>query len=276
MADARDPGSILSIYNEPETLMDRADAAPKGAVYGTLFPHPDYLIPEGTVLTVTVSRISMDAEFQPFDVYVSIEPRNAKEDYPVTLSIQDPSEGRVMDCCSSQDDVSGALVDLSARYPELFIHPDPSPEVTLSLYREILADLQLASGQAGAVLSPPQGRDLFYKSLLPPPRFRERGERPSQPWEVHIEIGESESEPFSLRLERLVMTDRDPQGQPLYEEVVLDPVDPKSLSDSLELEAYDFPVLLVYAPPAMNYGDLLNLLEPVRDRFDTYYIFLNE
>ena len=263
--DAREPGSILSVYNESESLMDRSGQADKLTIYGSLFAAPKFQLAEGQELTFSIRRKKQSDMFQPLDLEILAEADGAGLVYSLTGSGDAPLATR-----TSFQKLQSLIKKTQRSRPNLYLSTRPDSALTLAQVQEMYGQIMSMESDGRARLNPPASPHFFFKSFFPDPAFHTPQQRPSQPWELHV--GESNA----LHLIRYEVTERDLQGQPTLEETRIDDVGAQSLASHLQLGSYDVPVLLVYAPSTLAYGELLQVLAPIRGSYDTFYFFLGE
>jgi hypothetical protein len=267
-ADVREPGSIMSVYNEPDTLIDRSGRAPKGVVYGSLIVNTNLQLLENQELTVSIRRKSATNTFQALDVSVEARIENDKLSYRVKAPGLPPS-----DLDGDLDALVACLKEIRTRYPNINLSTAPDSELSLAQVQSLYEHMMALDADHGHRFNAPAPPHFFFQSFFPDPAFRDPAVRPSQPWEMHIE---RTPEGPNLTLLRYAVKERDPQGEPTLEEERIKVTGPEDLQEQLKLGRYDLPVLLVFAPASLPYGDLIDLLAPVRKSYDTFYFYLEK
>lgn len=267
-ADKREPGSILSVYNDPETLIDRAVQAAKGNVYGTLIVNTNLQLLEGKELTVSIRRKSATNTFQARDILVTAQNKHGQLHYRVQAS--EDTDAYVSADFGTLDD---QLKKIERLYPNILLTFIPGPELSLDQV-QLLYNLKMEMDrQHGYRFNAPTPPHFFFQSFYPAPAFRDPANRPSQPWELHIDMTSGTS---NLSAVRYTVEERDQQGKPTLHKETVEITSPDNLKQTLTLGRYDPPVLLVFTQPSLCYGTLIEILRPIRESFDTYYFYFNE
>jgi len=268
LADLREPGSILSTYNDPETVLDRTVQASKGVVYGSLIVNTNLQLMEGQDLTFSIRRKSADKTFQAVDVPILAE----STDDGFVFTIRTPA-GKEQMVSGGVDHLIDSLVSMQETHPNLYVSLLPGNTLPLADVATLYHRATSIEEQHALRLNPPMSPHFFFQSFLPDPSFREPDQRPSQPWELHIKQNLSEQ---CIDLVRYEVVERDDLGVPTFKEQRFSSLTQEDLVKHLELKEYDLPVLLVFAPPTLMYGDLTRILDPIRDSYDTFYFYIDE
>jgi hypothetical protein len=271
LADHEPPMSLLSTYNEPQTVLDVPRPAPQGDVYESFVMHPDRKRPEGELL-----RFVFTPEPRPGGV-----PRVLA--VALTALPAADGQGAAFDCSLDGEparrlDDTGALIRLMKSQVEA----GRDPYVTLAIddalplahVRDLCAALRLIEGENGVRMEPPPPGNIYYKAFLPDEKWRDRATRLSQPWELHVGRPPAAGAPPPLTLVQILEDWSDPAS--------LDPkltVREHPLKDHAELPAKirelggGPPVLLVYAPLDAPVGIFMPAVRLVRETQPLVHVF---
>lgn len=270
-ADLEPPMSIISMYNEPQSLLDVPRLAAQGEVYENFVVHPERPLPPGALLCLTFTpEPRADGKPRVLPVAIAAAPAAAGEG----MSFRCALAGEAPMQLSSLAEVVKLLLRQveAARDPYLTISFDDA--LPQSRAREICAALQMIEGEKGVRLEPPPPGQIFYKSFLPDEKWRERRTRLSQPWELHVGAAPRDGGAPSLKLVQILEDWSDPES--------LDPkltVREHPLKDAAELPVKirelggGLPVLLIYAPAAAPLGDFMPAVRLVRESQPIVYVF---
>ncbi len=271
LADRDPPNSILSIYNEPQTLLDVPRMSPQGEVYENFVANPK-------------TRVAAD---QMVRLVLTPEPRPAGTPRvrPIAMKVV-PAEvpgGMAFDL-SEPGGETLRLVSFGDLLKRLMAIVDEScdPMVSLSFddalpltrAREVCKVIQKIEGENGVRMEPPPEGQLFYKSFLPDEQWRERSKRLSQPWELHVGRTSPTNALPTLRLVKTLEDWSDPDSI----EPRLTPVDYPiasfdELPQTLAKAGHGLPVMLVYAPADASIGSFMAGLRKILDTHSTVYVF---
>lgn len=178
-ADTQQPSSVMSLFNEPDTLFDVPFLASKGAAYGrsVLAEKMTY----GDVIEIVLKPLSL--------------PEGVLRSKVLSLTAQ-PSETReTMIVCADQKGEmlkKGTLTEvltwmktLSDRGHDLFVTLTMSDELTLTQAADVTRVFVMLDGK-GLKLYGKSKDGLFPRAFLPQDAWRKREGRTPQPFEVYL------------------------------------------------------------------------------------------
>lgn len=265
-ADVRDPHSIISIYNEPATVLDRPRVVSQGAVYGFLHPYPDRQPAVGQFLRITLRPEKEPGDRRVFDTVLSMAP---DERGATVLSLRNGMaealhEGRTL------SNVLHALNRLVSEGRTPYVQLEYDPEIALDEIRSVLKALKVLEEEDLLYMEPPLGDDLFYRAFLPVEDHRDRARRPSQALELTLR---SEEDAWTGVL-AVIEDTRSHFEAPFEAEVSEYPVDtPEALREAVDKIGHPLPVLLLFVSGAASYGDIMEWLHPVMDTHPLIHVF---
>ncbi len=187
-ADDVTPGSILSTYNAPTTVLDMPFAATQNAAYGRYVAKGTLL--ERETLWQFVFRPARPADAPPLVAPVALTalPRPGLETPPagladVTWAWTVAGATRT----NAFDAVAKAFMDLvaAAREPHVTVRFDD--RLTVRAATEAAAVVLAIEGVNGVRLDGPPAGQLYLKAFLPQQEWREREKRLLQPYELRLE-----------------------------------------------------------------------------------------
>ncbi|MGI6099727.1 MAG: hypothetical protein GX174_04425 [Lentisphaerae bacterium] len=272
LADLEAPVSILSLYNEPQTLLDVPRISPQGEVYENYITNPDALLPAGRMMQVTLTP-------EP-------RPDGCPRVRPVELTIL-PSEGPGGVAFLLREGEKGepqrieAFGDLLKRLMAI-VGQECDPMVTLKIddavplnrAREVCKVLQKIEGENGVRMEPPPKGQIFYKSFLPDEQWRERAKRLTQPWELHVGPVSPTNAVPSLLLVQILEDWSDPNSMdPKLTPVEYPVARFEDIPGTIKKAGRGLPVLLVFAPASAPVGHFMRGVRPVLDTHSTVYVF---
>lgn len=271
LADLEPPMAIISMYNEPQSLLDVPRLAAQGEVYESFVAHPDRLLPPGALLCLTFTpEPRPDGKPRVLPVTIKASPAAAGQGVSFECALASEPPVRL---ASLAEVVKLLLRQVeAARDPYLTLSFDDA--LPQSRAREICAALQMIEGEKGVRLEPPPPGQIFYKSFLPDEKWRERQTRLSQPWELHVGPAPRTGDEPALKLVQILEDWSDPKS--------LDPkltVREHPLQNAADLPGKirelggGMPVLLVYAPAAAPLSDFMPAVRLVRETQPIVYVF---
>lgn len=271
-ADAWEPNSIAANYNESTTVLDVPRQAEKGAVYGSQTMNPDFrfergqrievrIVPEYPAGRRRVMDLDLSANAPPATATIALADARFDLDEPgATNALRRARLADVLAFLSQAVD--------AGRDP--FVTLRPSPYLPLRAVSELCRVLAAAEGERGIRIEPPPTGQPYFRAFLPPEKFRERANRPIQPWEL---ILETTSGGVTGRLNRIEEKWAPDADQPSLDVRVFDASTPQAVRRTLT-DQQGPPIVLIFAPDAMTYGTLLTFLSPILDTHPTVYVFL--
>jgi hypothetical protein len=271
LADLDAPVSFLSLYNEPQTLLDVPRIAHQGEVYERYTANPQGLLPEARQVRLVLSpepRADGRPRMRPLTLAVVSAPGPGGVAFDLADARQDAVR---IDSFGDLLKRLMALVD-EACDPMVALRFDDN--LPLARVREVCKVIQRIEGENGIRVEPPPEGQLYYKAYLPDDNWRDRAKRLSQPWELHVGKPESGRAVPPLRLVKTLEDWSDPASI----EPRLTPVEhPLATFDELpavlEREGRGLPVLLVFAPGEAPVGLFLQGIRRVLDTHATVYVF---
>ena len=218
LANNMAPNSVLSTYNEMQTVLDVPDLSNQSDVYERFVKNDAQKIPHFALFTATLKPVRR-ADKQPSiqDYQLKILP--GKGALAFDLSHAGKTE-RFTDAkalfVKLHDAVTGGF--------DPFVSVAFDDGLTLADARQMALALSQIDGANGVKIAPPAKGSVYYKSFLPAERWRISKNRTSQPWEIHFAPATNAAPTV-----RLVQT-------------LEDWSDPNSLDPILTPKSYDVPV----------------------------------
>lgn len=273
-ADSQGPGSIVPDYNEPQTLFDIPAKAPQSVVYTktvlstNAVPEPFRPVvvtftPEKREAPLSERRVADDeAVFGPGGfAYVSFGNGRGLALRRDGLSPADFAKALVARVRDEKRDVH-----LSFRW---------TPDTTLAALKNAATLLQsLDKDDTGVRVDAPPAGFPYYQFILPDEEWRDRDARLSQPCELRFAKGDDGAVAATL-----VAISESWEGESL--KPVLTPEEiPLASPDALPALLKDktprkLPVVLVFAPSGLTWGDLAPWLSPVLADYPGIRLFLD-
>lgn len=273
LADVQDPRSIASDYNEPGTVLDVPRQAAQGTFYRDHTVHPDVVCEEGTRLTVRI---------------VPEYPPDRKRVVDIVLEISGGEDGaahRMADLLfrlrlsTSPELLAEGLNPVLARFTALgeegldpFVALHFGETVSVGAARDVARLFSKIDSGTGIRIEPPEKGHLYYRAFSPDELFRDRSRRAAQPWELHLSMTEGTVSGVLTQIREIW---EEQQLRPDLEIRHHQTPTPEILKAVLEKEGPGLPVVLVFVPPALSYGQLMRFVRPIMGTHPTIHVFVD-
>ena len=267
-ADAYGPQAIVSIYNEPTTVLDVPRAVAQRDVYGLLHPYPERQAPYGALLRIRLEPEFTDGRQRVADVTLDI--RSGPPDAPVRLTLSDAEDVPLHDEPALHE-VLAALNRISEQEQTPFVALRIDEDIPLNELRDLFELLRRFQQKGELQMEPPQPGDLFYRAFLPVEAHRDRANRPSQALELHLDRTDDGLTGRVVEIEDQRRRREDPFDPDITEHKA---ETPEALEAVLDTIQHRLPVLLVFAPADLSYGAVMEWVRPVLDSHPMIHLFL--
>lgn len=254
-ADAFSPNSIASTFNLRATVFDLPLQGSKTAVYGDFILDPEWTLAEGRPMFLKLRPAPATTFPAEVDVRLHLSKKGITAE-----GIRDFNPEDLADVGALLTDTPDTIYFLTVDF-----HDDLSVTDATALARELQLLEQVTENIR---INPPPVGQMFYKSFVPDPRFRDRQKRPSQPIELHI--GSEKAAVMDLeeiwgdsRIPDIVETQLDFNTPENWVRYITNLIDRK-------------PVLFVYAPADMPLDEVRKWTEPVLEFFPVVFVYKNQ
>lgn len=270
VADAFEPMSIISIYNEPTTVLDRPRRVEQSEVYGVLHPYPDRQPTAGQWLEVVLEPEFTDGRRRVAPLTLAIQAQI--DEYPVHLQLH-ADDGTPLHKAPTVGAVLETLRERGAAGQTVFLSLEWDSNLPLNELRDLIQVLSALETKGELHLEPPTDTQwLFHRAFMPQAEHRDPARRPSQVLELRIARNDDQDTRALIRHIEDTRVRREDPFEPDITEYPLDA--PADIPDVLEEIGHRLPVLLVFAPAKLHYGDAMEWITPALDRLPTVYFFL--
>jgi hypothetical protein len=271
LADLEAPGSILSIYNEPQTLLDVPRVSPQGEVYENYVANPAALVPAARMVELILAP-EPRPDGQPRVRPIALKVVPSEGPGGVAFLYREPgSEPQRFDAFGDLLKRLMAVVDASCD-PMVSLSLDDA--LPLARAREVCKVIQKIEGENGVRMEPPPKGQIYYKGFLPDEQWRDRAKRLSQPWEFHVGRMSPTNAVPPLHLVKIIEDWSDPNSMdPRLTPVTYPLRSFDAMPGTMEKAGHGLPVLLVYAPAEAPVGSFMEGVRKVLDTHATVYIF---
>lgn len=280
LCDTMAPNSVLSTYNESQTLLDMPMRCGQSEVYERFLLAPDHdLVPFGLYKIRFRPVRRPDGRRTVRELTLAF----GKEGTNVVYRLGDGAAARTF--AEPKALLDALKADIDAGFT-VFTSLEFDDALTVE---EAAAQCRLAAaieGDSGIRVSPPAADTIYFKGFLPSPAWRTAQGRPSQPWEVHFAAPGATNAPIRLvqtledwtssdSLDPLLSSKEFAAATPDEAAAILAARDVNTTAgkDASGALPPRIPVLLAFAPRGATLGLFMPTLRRLRNRYPTIYVF---
>jgi hypothetical protein len=269
VADAFSPGSIISLYNEPFTVLDVPRRAVQQEVYRLQVLNPDCGLPPNKLVEIVLEPFYRDGAVHRAEYSLVVAPDDRNE---AVYSLVDAAKQTV----NTNRSLPGFLATLgllTGKDGDVFVTFRPDDALSLKTLAALAKLLESLDTERGVRLDGTPEGHLYYKAFMPKPAHRRREERPASTAELVLGTHDGATTGLLVFVDSEWKADSDTTS---FRETAL----PVSTPDGLEaaFAASENPprVVLVFAPGTLTYGALRHWAAPLLKRNLILYVFLPE
>jgi len=284
-ADVMDAQPIVSIFNDPSTVLDIPRRASQREVFGRQLVGPDCMFEKHDLATITLTPEREDGPLRVADFTLDIRPTErsvpAQGSLPYEFLLKD-SKGTALTERRQLPNVLAVFGEMVKSKRDPFVSIQFDPRLTLQDVHKLCKFLHLINTEHGIRIEPPADGQLYYEAMLPDQQLLNIDQRLMDSWEVHLQREEADGKEritanLIHRKSTFANNARDVKAMPI------DVDTPSALQKKLaEGEAQrkaegsqsGRPMLLVYAPTNLTYGQLMTYLTPVQEIHNVIHVFL--
>ncbi len=263
LCDTMAPNSVVSTYNEAQTLIDMPIRCPQGEVYErfVLTPNSD-LVPFALykIRIRPVKRPDGKSTFKEYDLFVTSE---GGIPYFSTTGF------------STNATVEATLTKLQKEMKEgydLYLRPRFDEKLTIKEASLLAQAIEKIDSGSGLRITGPKENEIYYKGFMPNQAWRIVKDRPSQPWAVHFIKDEAGKDKIKLikTIEDWTSTD---SLEPIlsFKEFIVET--PEEVLATFDKEDHGLPVILIFAPEDAPLSTIMPTVRLLKEKHPTVYIF---
>lgn len=271
LADLEPPVSILSFYNEPQTLLDVPRISPQSEVYNTYAVNPATVLPKSQMVRLILTpEVRSDGRPRMHPLQLAMAP--AQGPGGVAFTLRD-SGGKVRQMNDFGEVLKYMMTLVGDGFdPVISLYFDDT--LPLRRARDISKVLQRVEGENGVRIEPPPEGQLYYKAFLPNEEWRERAKRFSQPLEFHVGRATATNTVPPMKLVQTLEDWSDPGSIEPRLTVVDHPVASlEELQKKLAEIGKGLPVMLMFVPSDATLGHFMPVVRKILETHSTVYVF---
>lgn len=267
LADVEDPMSIISAFNHPATVFDIPRQGTQDELYPHQFVNPQHLWPEKTPLTFVFRPARPEGPPFELDARLHFVPGEAADGFRCEVSLNGGTPEAVADFAK----VPEKLAAVAGEQQDVYAAITFDERLLLRALRAAAGEVKrLAEERAIRVEPAPEG-ELYFQAFSPNEAFRERARRPAQPWELRLRKADDGG---AIAGTLISVQPREGSEPPEFDETRYDAPTPEALAATLAEQRAGLPVLLVYAPGDLTYGQLRDFVRPALRTHPIVYFFV--
>lgn len=270
--DAEAPNSVLSTYNEPQTLIDLPAKFGQSEVYERFVLAPDTgLVPFGLYKLRIRPATGADGKPAPRPVSAVLRIAASGGGAAYLLREGNGADGSETSFADPQSFV-GRVKTLVAGGADVFVSVRFDGGLTVSEAARQALFLSKLEGDNGLRIVGPEKDQVFFRGFLPNEIWRVRKDRPSQPWEIRFARREGGDVAITLvrTLEDWTSTE---SLDPILSTKEFAAASPAEAAEIVAKEGDGLPVLLAFAPGDMALSEIMPALLALKSRHPTIYVF---
>jgi len=274
-AQVRPPYSIASNYNEPDSLLDVPWQAAQTAVYSHQLLNPDLQFKPGERVLVVISPEYADGRRRVQDLQLTLGIANDSDVAAPTMadarfSLTNTATGVSLLEETPIDRLMAAFSAIIDDGRDPFVAITIRTETPLGLIGQAAAILKTIDSVNGIRIEPPPAGDLYYQAFTPNEEFRHRQDRYIHPWELHL------TEAGTGVLTRIDEHWTRGELKPALTTEDIPVESPGALLQTLSTQNPDVRGIYVFAPAALTYGGLMQMIRPVLPTHPHIHIYIQE
>jgi len=283
-ADAREPQSIASNYNEPETLLDVPYQGNQDALYDHLHSHEGRRLPADELLQIVLEPEYKDGTRRICELTLEASaPEQATDSITNYIFSVTDTDDKIL---NSDKDLKSSLALFNVKNSadkDVYVtvrFDDNVPAIHASQICQVMQSLE-ASGSI-RIEAPPKGQ-LYYRAFTPSPAYLDRKARAGHPWELRLRR-EKDAVTGKLTQCEFKWAD-DAASEPEIIASDYDSLSPEKLRSTIESINKDrtaadkqpnIPVMLTIVPTDMTFGEIMGFISPSMDIVPIVHIYAQD
>lgn len=261
-ADACAPNSVVATYNEKVTVLMTPEQAPQGAIYGQIRVSPLYAFPTNDRIDVIIEPEYKDGRKRVVDLSlgIALAPDSTNQSLTSLVYSLSTPDAKPVSGNTTLKSVLGTLQSFGEKGQDPFVSVRFDDGLRLDTLQDLCSSVLFKIDNPSGIRidSPPEGC-LYYRAFMPSEANRPRSARAVHPWELLFEKEKGTNAVTLVKIEESWVDAKEKF------ELKITPCPVSSVDQmvrELGSETPKPPVLLVFAPEAMTYGELMKWVRP--------------
>jgi hypothetical protein len=288
-ADAYQPMAIVSLFNSTCTVLEVPRTATKGDAYQNTIINPEHPLAGRGLMTLVIEPPNEDNAKRVKDLLLQVDAAATPPARPLTglerlnqLAFQLKDGAAVLNEKPSLSSVVAVLSALDRKKHDYFLTVNFGDGVELGGAEALAKILAIMDSERGVRIEPPPAGQLYYRAFAPDRDLLDRDARMFHPWELSLSEKDGTVSGKLLRIDSVY---RPGVTKAELEIVQLSVSGPKELRKELDAELERTvkankrarpPVMMVFAPSTLTYGQLRKFLELSLPTHKTIHVYLDE
>lgn len=277
-ADVEDAHPVASGFNDPVTVLDVPRQADRGELYGKQVVNEEIQLGAGEHVTIVMTPGDQQGKQRARHLVLSMDKASVSNGLACRLT---EADGKVLKQDNVITPVLEKLIAVAKEGGQVYLALSIGDSLPLGEARKLCMVMAMIESIGGIRIEPPVAGQLYYRAFVPDKSWLTPEGRPSQPWELHLLPKKGSGFTGQLvRHEEVWSEEKIPTRT--YKRAAYDVADAKAFGERLSKDAAErqaagksLPpnVLLVFADPALRYGEMLAFLAPAVKTNYTVYVF---
>lgn len=270
-ADLFEPNALVSIYNEPSTVLDVPKRAVKGEVWEKQLVGKAGVFPADRLCRMVLEPEYKDGKTRVADAVLEISaPAGTTNVGPESIAFRLTRGSEKTSTNTTLKALVESVVALNTAGHDVHAEVKFGADMTIGAAKvaaDVLAAMDTEKGIR--VEAPPQGH-VYYKAFLPDEKLRARENRMAQPWELFLRRSDAG---VSGHLVKVTEKWDEKSVKPAFETEAFHVADGAALRKTVDEKGAGLGVLLVFASPSVRYGELMSFVAPMQATHGIVFVY---
>lgn len=288
-ADIYQPISVVSLFNSPSSVLEIYGKMDKSEAYQNIVVNPVQSLAEGEILTLAIQPADPSGMIQARDLVLQAGLAKTTSASSGTglqrlnsIVFQLKDGETVLNQKPDLGSVFAALTPMDRKWFECFLTLNLGEDLDLASIDPLAQIMASIDSERGVRIEPPGPGQLYYRAFLPPEELLDRAARFYHPWELALSEKEGA---VSGRLLRINSKYKGDGSKPVLEATETAVANARELRARLDAYAEQVkqgaqpsnpPMIMVYAPGTLRYGQLTRFLELALPTHKTIYVYVDK
>jgi len=280
-ADAREPQSIASNYNEPDTLLDIPYQGNQNTLYDHLHTHADKKLPAFELLSIVLEPEHKDGTKRVCDLSLTAAaPQDTGASITNYIFTVNDADGNLLNEDRSLKSSLEIFAGKNKAQKDVYVSVSLDNNVPVAQASQICQVIQSVESSGGIRVGPPPAGQLYYRAFMPNPAYLNRKDRAGHPWELRLNGQEDKVSGKLTQCE--FVWDENVEGDPEVKatdfavassaelRAAVKQADERRTADGKEP---NIPVMLIVAPTSMRCGEVMEFISDILDIVPVVHVY---